>query len=137
MIFENYLTSLIHENFDDRLKLYGFKYVKKNNTQRNISFYFLQKELLVVIKYNYPNHFIDINLYRETDLTKLIGAENISLIHILKDKKYDFLYSDYLDAMPDKIPIEKCMKILSEWLVKYGGSYLDGSEWKTNRDIKL
>jgi hypothetical protein len=138
MIFDSYLTTIVHENFDGALRAFGIKFKESNKTQRNIIFYFLRKDLLVVVTYNYTNHFIDIDLSHETDFSKLIGSESISLRHIMKDKKFDYSYlQDYDAVMPSQIPIENSLKILSEYLLKYGRSYLDGSEWKTNRDIPL
>jgi len=138
MIFDSYLTTVVHENFDDSLRSFGIKFKESKKNERNIRFYFLKKNLLVVVTYNYSNHFIDIDLYHETDFSKLIGAETISLRHIMKDKKIDYSYlQDYDAIMPSQIPVENSLKILSEYLIKYGHSYLDGSEWKTNRDIPL
>jgi len=136
MILHNYIAQLVHENFDNQLKGYNFRYSGDKKTEREVSYFFLKDSMLLSITYNYPNHFIEIDLYRETDVSKLIRAERISLRHIMKDKKNDFSYEDdYVAVMPNNIPLESSLKILSEYLIKYGDNYLKGAEWKTNRDI--
>jgi hypothetical protein len=135
-MFETFLTNTIHQYFDTLLRKHGLLYFSQEKDQRDLSFFYKKQGLLVRIKYNFPNNYLDVDLYKETNLNNFLEAENISLDHILKDKKPSHTRLDYISIMPSKIPIEDSLKILSELLAKYGSTYLDGTEWKTWRDIK-
>jgi len=136
MIFEEFLSKTIHSNFDSLLSEFGFNYFFVEKENRDVSFFYKKPNLLVRIKYNYPNHYLDIDLYKETDVNKLIGADNISLLFIIKDKNPHYHHLDYKAIMPDKISIEKSLEILAGLVKQYATSYLEQKEWKTWKDVK-
>ena len=135
MIFEQFLARTIHDYFDPMLKKYHFDFFQTKKSDRDIYFFYSKKDLLIEIKYNYPNEFIEIRFYKETDINKLIGADFIGLIDIWKDKDPGFTAKGYQAIMPKTIPLEKSLQILSTLLEKYGKTYLDGSEWKLWSDV--
>ena len=75
------------------------------------TFYYKHEELLIEIHYNYPNHYLDINIYKEKDINKLLGADRNSLAHIWRDKDPSYNFMDYEEIMPKSIPLEKSLKI--------------------------
>ena len=135
MIFEEFLARAIHQYFDSILSKYGYSYSGNKETQRDIYYFFRRPDRMVEIHYNYPNNYIDIFFYKETDITKLIGADLISLSHIMRNKNPNYNYPDYNAIMPDKIPLEKSLETLSDLLKEYASTYLDGTEWKTWQDV--
>ena len=92
--------------------------------------------MLIRIKYNYPNQYLDFDLYKGASMNNLIGADFISLPHILKDKNREFQIAKYNAIMPKVIPIERSLDILAKLVEEYAKPYLEGSEWKTWRDVK-
>ena len=136
MIFEEFLSKTIHENFDLLLTKFGFYYIVSEDESRNISFFYKKNGLLIRIKYNYPNQYLDFHLFKGADINNLIGADFISLPHILKDKNPEFQISKYNAIMPKVIPIERSLDILAKLVEEYATPYLEGKEWKSWRDIK-
>src|SRR5688572_26463124 len=126
MINEGWVEKTVHDYYDFLLNKFDFVEFLKEETQRNIYFYYKKKNFLVRVQYNYPNNFIEIDLYKEDDISKLIGAPNISLRHIWRDKIPTYNEDDYLAIMPSQIPIEESLAKLSDLLKQYASSYLNG-----------
>lgn len=135
MIFEEFLSKAIHENFDTLLGRFGLHYLSWDEGSRDIYYYYIKSNLLVTVHYNYPNEYLDVFLYRETDLNKRIGADFVSLEHIMMDKIPSYDYREYKKMMPRAIPIEQSVEKVSKLVEQYAVTYLEGKEWKTWRDI--
>ncbi len=135
MIFEEFLSKTVHENFDGLLSAHGFQYLYTDEDNRNISLLYRNNSLVVRIKYNYPNHYLDFDLCKTTDINKLIGAEFIGLPHIIKDQNPEFKISEYNEIMPKVIPIEESLVLLAGLVKEYAIPYLEGKTWKTWRDV--
>ena|SRR5258705_4527173 len=136
MIFEEFLSRTIHQYFDSIFKRYEYSYSGNEESERDISYFFARLDRMVRIHYNYPNNYLDIFFYRETDIAKYVSLGYNSLAYIMKDKNPMYTYLDYDAIMPDKIPLEKSLETLSELLEQYATTYLDGTEWKTWWDVQ-
>jgi hypothetical protein len=126
---------LEEQYFDSLLQKYGYSYSGNEKSQRDISYFFIRPDRMVEIHYNYPNYYLDVQFYKEYDITKLFAARHISLAHIMKDKDPNYNYLDYEAIMPGNITLERSLENLSELLKKYATTYLEGTEWKTWEDV--
>lgn len=130
---EQFIKSVLN-HFDFLIKDYHFHYNGFLEDGRNDKLIFVNGNLLMEIKYNYPNKYFDVNLFcnnknmnQDYRYWEVIGLEWIVIKYETLEKKY--LYDQKFENLEETIQFKASL------LKQYGNDLLSGRKWFSWIDV--
>ena len=130
MIDTNHFIKTVKKEFQYLIQLYSFEYIGYSNLGRNFVLFYTKKNMIIEIKYNFPNEYFDINIYCKTNSGSPYYWENLILGAIFLKKNMDVNLDDVKFDTLDEIIAHK-----ASLLKKYGDEILSGKEWYSWKDV--
>lgn len=134
MIDKKQFVEWVLKYFDFLIREYNFNYNGFKETGRDDILIFTKANLLMEIKYNYPNEYFDVTLFCDKE-------KKYSDYHYWEKIDVDWIVTKYEISKSADIynkkqsTIQETIKFKSKLLKHYGESLLSGKEWFSWKDV--